>query len=62
MWGGFSLRRSIALWAMIGAWGPHQTQSAAFSGDGGRPITHLAFYWLIAQRLSRYLHPQTNGS
>lgn len=47
---------------MISAWGPHQTQSESLSrGDRGRPISQVAFYWLIAQRPSCYLNPQTTG-
>lgn len=48
---------------MISAWGLHQTQSKSLSrGDRGRRISQVAFYWLIAQRPSCYLNPQTTGS
>lgn len=57
--------RGITLSAMISAAGAHQTRSEREGkkklswGDRRRPISQVAFYWLIAQRPSCYLNPQT---
>ena len=55
----WSVWEGVALCAVISAWGPHQTQYETLSrGDRRRPISQVAFYWLIAQWQGCYLNPQ----